>query len=458
MMSDLKEAKLALERVSDGVRPTPVLAAVSGGLDSMCLLHLLSTWGQERKLEVTAAHFNHGLRGAFADRDEAFVQEICTKWGIPCVVGHGDTRAVAEREGLSAEEAARKLRYAFLEEQQQEQKCVFILTAHHADDNAETMLLNLLRGTGSRGLTGIPASRDRIHRPFLRVTREELAAYAEKYDVPHIEDETNQELDAARNVLRQKVLPVLRELNPRAVENMARTADLLLQDEEMLSDWAERLVQKYVVLVDNHSAELPVEICREESRAIVSRVVLLVLARVAGCRQDLSYVHVEAAMKLLYDGRPGQEITLPYGMKAVRTSGSLVIRKESDMRLEETPVVPGQEYRFGDWQIVLGEHSLLQGERYHISLPECKTFTVSGWKSADRMTVPSSRGSRSVKRLAADRGLSFAERDRLPVLRMDGCPVVIPGIGVNEKFTPDENQGSILVTFIKKTEENKHEK
>lgn len=335
---------------------------------------------------------------------------------------------------------------------------MFILTAHHADDNAETMLLNLLRGTGSRGLTGIPASRDRIHRPFLRVTREELAAYAEKYDVPHIEDETNQELDAARNVLRQKVLPVLRELNPRAVENMARTADLLLQDEEMLSDWAERLVQKYVVLVDNHSAELPVEICREESRAIVSRVVLLVLARVAGCRQDLSYVHVEAAMKLLYDGRPGQEITLPYGMKAVRTSGSLVIRKESDMRLEETPVVPGQEYRFGDWQIVLGEHSLLQGERYHISLPECKTFTVSGWKSADRMTVPSSRGSRSVKRLAADRGLSFAERDRLPVLRMDGCPVVIPGIGVNEKFTPDENQGSILVTFIKKTEENKHEK
>ena len=457
MMSDLKEAKRALEGMSGGSRTIPVLAAVSGGLDSMCLLHLLTTWGRERNLAVIAAHFNHGLRGAFADRDEAFVQEICAKWGIPCVVGRGDTRALAEREGLSIEEAARKLRYAFLEEQQREQRCTFILTAHHADDNAETMLLNLLRGTGSRGLTGIPASRGSIKRPFLRVTREELTAYAEKHGIPHVEDETNQELDAVRNVLRQKVLPVLRELNPRAVENMTRTAELLLQDEAFLDRQAEQLMRNRASLEEDRLAELPVEICREDSRAVVSRAILLLMAHVGGHRQDLSYVHVEAAMKLLYDGRPGQEIALPYGMKAIRTNESLVVRREICVLPEEVLIVPGQETVFGDWRVSLGEPILPQGEYYKVSLPTDGTITVSRWKSADRMTIPGSRGSRSVKRLSADRGISPAERDRLPVLRLDGCPVVIPGIGVNERFTPGEERKTILVTFLE-TEEKHHEK
>ena len=151
------------------------LCAVSGGLDSMCLLTMAVQWGQAQGRRVAAAHFNHQLRGGDADRDERFVRDWCAAHAIPFFAGRGDVRAKAEREGLSVEEAARTLRYAFLEEVRQREGFDCILTAHHADDSAETMLLNLLRGTGLRGLTGIPPVRGRIRRPLLGMTRAELA-------------------------------------------------------------------------------------------------------------------------------------------------------------------------------------------------------------------------------------------------------------------------------------------
>ena len=152
--SDLAAAKACLTGLCGA--EAPVLAAVSGGLDSMCLLHLLATWGRERNLNVAAAHFNHQLRGAESDRDERFVRDWCGAHEIPFVSGRGDVRALAARKRMSLEEAAREARYAFLNEQKTALGCRCVLTAHHADDNAETMLLNLLRGTGLRGS---PASR-----------------------------------------------------------------------------------------------------------------------------------------------------------------------------------------------------------------------------------------------------------------------------------------------------------
>ena len=205
------------------------LCAVSGGLDSMCLLEMTVRQGQKQGRRVAAAHFNHQLRGAEADRDEAFVRDWCAAREIPFFAGRGDVRAFAEKTGRTVEEAARQLRYEFLEETRRREGFGCILTAHHADDSAETMLLNLLRGTGLKGLTGIPEKRDCILRPLLSVTRAELAAYAAEHRIPFVEDSTNGTDDAARNVLRHQVLPVLRQLNPRAVENMSRAAELLRQ-------------------------------------------------------------------------------------------------------------------------------------------------------------------------------------------------------------------------------------
>lgn len=445
--TDLAEAK----RFLNGV-PLPVLAAVSGGLDSMCLLHLLSTWGKANHMEVTAAHFNHRLRGPMADRDEAFVKRICEEWEIPCVCGQGDTRALAEAEGLSLEEAARTLRYQFLEETRRSCGAATILTAHHADDNAETLLFHLLRGTGLQGLTGIPAFRDGIARPFLRVSREKLEAYAKEYNIPHVEDETNELDDAARNVLRHRVLPVLKELNPRAVENMIRTAELLAQDEKALEVGTGKLLLE--VERDRDSVRLPLRACEKQPRALISRAVFSMMVQVCGHQKDLSAAHVEAVLDLLRSGT-GKEVALPYGMTARRMEDSLLICRMKEPAAQ-APIHLGETVDFGEWSVAVGVEPAVGGLCYALR-PE-ESLLVTGWRPTDRMTLSGGRGARSLKRLCADAGIRPWERDSMPVLRVGETLAAAPGIGVDLKFLPREEYAVIYVTFHHKKEERQYEK
>ncbi|MDE6107466.1 MAG: tRNA lysidine(34) synthetase TilS, partial [Oscillospiraceae bacterium] len=165
-----------------------VLCAVSGGADSVCLLHWLS---QQKDISLMAAHFNHQLRGEESDRDQQFVRELCEKWHILLTVGQGDVASHAKKQGLSIEEAARNLRYAFLRETAEKNGCDFIATAHNADDNLETLLLNLTRGAGLQGLTGISPQQGVLVRPLLTTTRKEIEAYLRSYSLSHVEDGTN---------------------------------------------------------------------------------------------------------------------------------------------------------------------------------------------------------------------------------------------------------------------------
>ena len=230
--TELPRAEALCARYLDKNRP--VLAAVSGGLDSMCLLHFLRGEGYD----VSCAHFNHQLRGEEAARDEDFVRAWCEKEDIPFYLGTGDVRAHARATGKSEEEAARDLRYAFLRETAQMLGAQIAL-AHHADDNAETVLLNFVRGTDLRGLCGMRPKQGDIVRPFLEQTREELVTYARAHNIPHVEDHTNADPNAAaRNYLRLEILPRLRELNPRAPQHIATTARSLTALDDALEQAA----------------------------------------------------------------------------------------------------------------------------------------------------------------------------------------------------------------------------
>ena len=432
--NDLYAAKAFLAANVGGVPPVPVLAAVSGGLDSMCLLHLLTFWGCAHGLAPIAAHFNHRLRGAEADRDEAFVRDWCAEHEVPFVSGTGDVRALAGREGLSLEEAAREARYAFLTGEKERLGCVWILTAHHADDNAETMLLNLLRGTGLQGLSGIPAERDGILRPFLEVTREELAAYAAENGVPYVEDSTNREDDAARNVLRHQVLPVLKRLNPRAVENMSRAAALLRQDGEALDTAAEKLLEQAEYSPDGEAA-LPLDALRGQPEAVSGRAVRQLLSHVCGHQKDLTAAHIRAVLNL----KRGQ-LSLPYGVTVYREGACLRFGRTPPMPAAQ-PISPGETVSFGSWRVRLAAEPETEGSA--VSFPAGASLTITVWASHDRLN------GRTVKRLCADRGMTAAERDALPVLRVDGCAAAAAALGIDENFAPGRHETGARVIFYK---------
>lgn len=427
------------------------LCAVSGGLDSMCLLFMLDAWCKERGGQVAAAHFNHRLRGGAADRDEAFVRDICARWGIPLTVGREDVGEYAKREGLSIEEAARNLRYAFLRRTAEEGACKRLYTAHHADDNAETVLLNLIRGTGLTGLTGMDWEQGGVCRPLLSVTRAELEAYAARWEVPHVEDETNADPEAAaRNLLRLQVMPLLKELNPRAVEHICRTAGYLrTADESLEEDALNRLAH---VRTRGGRAALSVDALFDAPEAVRPRMLLELFDRLGVGRKDVGAVHLEALLTLAGEGRRRVEgrISLPHGITARHAGGRLILETRPQ-DLAEVRLLPDSPLRWGDYTLTLLDHP--EGEGLALRRLKKKAWTVAPCPPGERLTLPGARGSRSVKRLCLDGRISLEERDRLPAIYVEGELAAVWRLGVDTAFAPE---GGAPCRFIKIEKTEKH--
>ena len=213
-----------------------VLVALSGGADSVALLHLLLAVKNEYQLTIGAAHFHHGIRGEEADRDALFSAGLCERWDIPFYHDRADVPAVSRESNESFELCGRRLRYRFLEDTAE--KCGFtkIAVAHHGDDNAETVLWNLTRGAGIGGLRGIPVRRGKIIRPLLCLSRDSIETYCRENDLDYMTDSTNLSDDCTRNILRHRVMPVLRQLNPRVEEHIAGNAALMAQADDYFKE------------------------------------------------------------------------------------------------------------------------------------------------------------------------------------------------------------------------------
>ena len=207
------------------------LVALSGGADSVALLLLL----KNAHFNVHAAHCNFRLRDDESDRDEAFCVELCQRLGVELHRAHFDTREYAELHKVSIEMAARELRYKWFEQLRQDIGAAGICVAHHRDDSVETVLLNLVRGTGLRGLTGIQPRNGNILRPLLCVSRAEIEAFLAEKGQKYVTDSTNLEADVQRNIVRLEVLPLLRKLNPAVAENIQRTAENLVEAQQVLN-------------------------------------------------------------------------------------------------------------------------------------------------------------------------------------------------------------------------------
>ena len=224
-----------------------LLLAVSGGLDSMVLLHLF----QELNCDIAIAHCNFQLRGIESFGDQKFVQDYAEANEIPVFVTQFDTEAFAKDYKLSTQVAARELRYNWFYELLETEKFDYILTAHHADDNLETFLINFTRGTGLEGLTGIPVQNDKIIRPLLFLTRNEIDSYAKDHGIQWREDSSNASDKYVRNKIRHHLIPVLKELNPHFMDSFLKTEGYLQESLAMVEDAANMIYQQVASEVDN---------------------------------------------------------------------------------------------------------------------------------------------------------------------------------------------------------------
>ena len=441
-------------------RHRPALCAVSGGLDSMCLLDLLDRWCREQGASLTAAHFNHQLRGAESDRDEAFVRDWCAAHDIPFVSGSGDVRGCAEQEGLSLEEAARMLRYAFLRREAEKLGAYpNIYTAHHADDNAETILMNLIRGTGVAGLTGMAYHQDDICRPLLDVRRAELQDYAAVHGIPHVEDSTNTDPNAAaRNYLRLEIMPRLGQLNPRAVEHINDAGGRLRALDRAAEEEAARRTAH--VEVREGRVTLSKRALAEASGAVQPRMLLQLFDLLGVGRRDITAAHLNAILRLTRHTAWGKEsrLDLPHGVTARYCREWLILETRPQL-LTEVQLLPGCPVAWGDYRITLldqpeGEGLALRPRRQ----TESTVLTVGPVEPGDRLHLPETRGGgRSVKRLCLDRRISLSERDRLPAVYTEGRLAAVWRLGVDTAFLP-EGEPCRFIQIAEAAKERDHEK
>lgn len=398
-----------------------VIAAVSGGADSVAMLFALYLLRDELGITLEAAHFNHHLRGAESDRDETFVTDFCGRYCIPLHLGSG--RIVSGKKGLEA--AARDARYAFLRSLPGK-----VATAHTADDNAETVLMRLIRGTGLKGLGAIAPVSGNVIRPMLTVTRDDVEAFLEEYALPHVEDSSNAEDDFLRNRIRHGILPLMRAENPRIGENLSAMALLLRQDEACLQ------------------AMIPEEQMPDVSRLkamepALRRRTLERFLKAQGVREP-EQIHILQAEQLLYHWSPSASMQFPGGVTIGRQYDRLV-RLECAPELPETRLsVPG-ETCIGGKRFVSEYATDLEERPDSVLVCPVGALIVRSRRSGDTMRLPG--GTRSLKKMYIDRKIPASQRAAVPVLADDRGVLAVFGIGTDIRFRPD-SLPAVRVTLI----------
>ena len=437
--TELPRAEALCARYLDKKRP--VLAAVSGGLDSMCLLHFLRGEGYD----VSCAHFNHQLRGEEAARDENFVRAWCEKEDIPFYLGTGDVRAHARATGKSEEEAARDLRYAFLRETAQMLGAQIAL-AHHADDNAETVLLNLVRGTDLRGLCGMRPKQGDIVRPFLEQTREELVTYAQSHDIPHVEDHTNADPNAAaRNYLRHDILPRLKHLNSRAGEHITATARSLSALDDAIEQKAEALLAD--AEGSEQSVALPLDRFCAAEEAVQARALLRMADALGVGRKDIGRETLQAILALVQKPDTAKrQVSLPRGA-TVRIAEGLLTMSLSPAAPEKAVLAEGVPLRWGNFELTLLRRA--DGEGISLRAPNAgESLFAALCDLSARLTLEGANGARSVKRLCVDKKIPLSERGVLPAIYAGDRLAAVWRLGTDVSFLPQRSEDTRFVRIV----------
>ena len=407
--------------------------AVSGGVDSMVMLHKFATLSPRPNFYVVTV--NHGLRQEAA-ADCKFVADYCAGLGVECHVVKVDVPTYCKEHKVSVETGARILRYEVFDSLD----CDFVCLAHNADDNAETVLMHVLRGSGAKGACGIKAQNGKYLRPLLNLTRQEIEQYAQEHGVPHVNDYTNDETKYTRNFIRHKVLPLLTELNPAAKSNILRFASNVQQDDEFIDS----LADLSVVSFDGNGAHVPKNLLTQ-SAPVAYRVLLKTFQRL-GVFYDVEKAHYQAIVALA-QSVGGKSVNLPFDLVATNDYDCVTIWRnaENSAKNEEVFEIP---FAVGRTETPLGvvevSKTPIDGAlRFDINkLPQNCVFRT---KRQGDVFTKFGGGSKSLKKYLIDKKIPQRQRDDLLLLACGSEILIICGVEISDSVKVDDGAKGLYV-------------
>ncbi len=430
------------------VEKKKICVAISGGADSVALLHYLKEGRKKGGYLLSAIHCEHGIRGEESLEDMRFVQALCKKWDIPLHIDREDCPARAKAERVSLETAARNFRYERFFSLVERGEADYIATAHHQGDEAETVLFRIARGSALTGASGIRAENNKILRPLLEWTKREILAYLEKNGLSYRTDSTNLEKEATRNKIRLEVLPKLEEAVPSAAENLVRFARLAREDDELLYKLSAPLLTE--------EGGCPAVRFSEE-KPLFTRACLSAMKGL-GLDKDYAFPHF-AALFALQKLERGAIVTLPQGLRAKKGAEGVLFYRER----EEKPLPLAEEAPF----TLKG----YDGGRYEVKLDFAPITEGNGWRTlrVDADKIPPTAcfrfrkegdyihrfggGKKSLKKFFNEEKTPVEAREGLPLLaEREGEVYVVCGVEISQKLAVDEHTKKTVYIGIRRKE------
>ncbi|MDZ5713806.1 tRNA lysidine(34) synthetase TilS [Jeotgalibacillus haloalkalitolerans] len=422
------------EMVSSGDK---VLIGVSGGPDSLALLHFFRE--NRPDLKVEAVHVDHGLRGSSA-ADAAYVKAYCKLHQIPFHLLLADVKGRMEQTGEGVQEAARKVRYAYFEELMEETGADVVMIGQHADDQVETILFRLMRGTSMRGAAGImpvrPFAEGKMVRPFLSVTKSEIEQYCEQHDLEPRRDPTNESDAYTRNRLRRHVIPLLKKENPLLHEAFERFSEELGEDNAWLEQEAVKALEDVCVTKSSERFHLSVEKFRTYGLPLQRRMIHLILNYLyAKVPTSLSSAHTRAILDLLKQAHPSGDLHLPESLTVTRSyqDGYFHFQRKTDDAAYSYLIDKEQLIELPDRHMLdVQAGEIVPDKPYYDLYYVSESFmplTVRSRRDGDKIRLPDGKGSKKIKDVFIEKKVPLSQRNRHPIVTAaDGSVLWIPGL------------------------------
>ncbi len=455
----VEKSSLSVEQILATVRQTiaehkmlapgqRVLAAVSGGPDSVVLLHILLKLAGELDISLAVAHLNHCLRGNRSEKDALFVSRLASELGLHYFYHKTDVEALCKSERIGLEAAARTARYSFLGKVAARNGFDKIAIGHQADDNAEQVLMHLLRGSGPTGLAGIAPVREAIIRPLIRLHRDSILTWAKHHGLTYCQDNTNQDQRFTRNRIRHLLIPILeKKFNPNIKATLNRTAALMRQEQQWLEVLDENLAKTVILTVRTGCLELDAEVLAAMPPAQARRVLRHVLSGMQGVLRSISATHIQDLLQLAGHKKNGRQIHLPKGLRALRRGRVLKISTgaqqntgnqhhwsftitpghglESHLRLPDGGMLrfdPSSSSPHPDWRKAGLYEAYFDMDRLNMPL------TVRNFRNGDRIMPFGMGGSQKLKKLFIDRKIPREKRPNVPLVLNQNDILWVAGI------------------------------